>query len=198
VDAARLTRWAEQTGTKTAGVIAYIFGRRIHPQHGYRACLGILCLGKQHVEEWLEATCQRGLALGSCSYKSLESIPRQGLERLSLGQQNLSLLLEEQINLHGTGYRPEKETRTCYIPPLDKLRTLRLHGMIKALGAQHSTPDINDLGFDERLGLMVGCELTEREDARMTTRLKAARLRHNACLEDIDYSAPRSQDMVCT
>ncbi|WP_019716686.1 IS21-like element ISPsy14 family helper ATPase IstB, partial [Pseudomonas syringae] len=68
------------------------------------------------------------------------------------------------------------------------------HGMIKALGEQHATPDINDLSFDERLGLMVDRELTEREDARMTTRLKAARLRHNACLEDIDYRSPRGLD----
>ncbi|SOS33905.1 Insertion sequence IS408 putative ATP-binding protein [Pseudomonas syringae group genomosp. 3] len=66
--------------------------------------------------------------------------------------------------------------------------------MIKALGEQHATPDINDLSFDERLGLMVDREMTEREDARMTTRLKAARLRHNACLEDIDYRSPRGLD----
>lgn len=66
--------------------------------------------------------------------------------------------------------------------------------MIKALSEQHSTPDIHDLSFDERLGLMVDRELTEREDARLTTRLKAARLRHNACLEDIDYRSPRGLD----
>lgn len=57
-------------------------------------------------------------------------------------------------------------------PTLDKLQTLRLHGMIKALDEQHATPDINDLSFDERLGLMVDRELTEREDARLTTRLR--------------------------
>lgn len=79
-------------------------------------------------------------------------------------------------------------------PTLDKLQILRLHGMIKALGEQHATPDINDLSFDERLGLMVDRELTEREDARLATRLKAARLRHNACLEDIDYRSPRGLD----
>jgi DNA replication protein DnaC len=70
-------------------------------------------------------------------------------------------------------------------PTLDKLQTLRLHSMIKALSEQHATPDINDLSFDERLGLMVDRELTEREDAR---------LRHNACLEDIDYRSPRGLD----
>ncbi|WP_426119954.1 IS21-like element ISPre4 family helper ATPase IstB [Pseudomonas sp. DSP3-2-2] len=79
-------------------------------------------------------------------------------------------------------------------PTLDKLQALRLHGMIKALSEQHATPDINDLSFDERLGLMVDRELTERENARLTTRLKAARLRHNACLEDIDYRSPRGLD----
>ena len=79
-------------------------------------------------------------------------------------------------------------------PTLDKLQTLRLNGMIKAFGEQQATPDINDLSFDERLGLMVDRELTEREDARLTTRLKAARLRHNACLEDIDYRSPRGLD----
>ncbi|WP_032621172.1 ATP-binding protein, partial [Pseudomonas avellanae] len=79
-------------------------------------------------------------------------------------------------------------------PTLDKLQTLRLHGMIKSLGEQHATPDINDVSFDERLGLMVDREVTEREDARMITRLKAARLRHNACLEDIDYRSPRGLD----
>jgi transposase len=100
----RLIRWAEQTGPNTAGVIAYILERRIHPQHGFRACLGILRLSKQHGEERLEAACQRALALGACSYKSLESILRQGLERLPLAQQNLPLLPDEHINLRGPGY----------------------------------------------------------------------------------------------
>lgn len=88
----------------TAGVIAYILERRIHPQHGFRACLGILRLSKQHGEARLEAACQRALALGACSYKSLESILRQGLERLPLAQQNLPLLPDEHINLRGPGY----------------------------------------------------------------------------------------------
>ncbi|MBN0063355.1 transposase, partial [Pseudomonas aeruginosa] len=44
----RLIRWAEQTGPNTAGVIGHILERRIHPTQGYRACLGILRLGKTH------------------------------------------------------------------------------------------------------------------------------------------------------
>lgn len=66
--------------------------------------------------------------------------------------------------------------------------------MIKVLSEQHATPDINDLNFGERPGLMVDRELTEREDARLSTRLKAARLRRNVCPEDIDYLCPGGLD----
>lgn len=110
----RLIHWAEQTGPNTAGVIAYILERRIHPQHGFRACLGILRLSKQHGEARLEAACQRALALGACSYKSLESILRQGLERLPLAHKacrdgysvrylRLPRLMEELGLAHGDG-----------------------------------------------------------------------------------------------
>ena len=68
-------------------------------------------------------------------------------------------------------------------PTLDKLQTLRLHGMLKALNEQLKTPDIDSLSFEERLGLLVDRELTERDDKRLSSRLRQARLKHNACLE---------------
>lgn len=100
----RLIRWAEQTGPNTAGVIRHILERRIHPQQGYRACLGILRLGKTHGEVRLELACRRALSLGACSYKSLESILRQGLENLPLAQTNLPLLPDDHANLRGSAY----------------------------------------------------------------------------------------------
>ena len=100
----RLIRWAEQTGPNTAGVIRHILERRIHPQQGYRACLGILRLGKTHGEARLELACRRAISLGTCSYKSLESILRQGLENLPLAQQHLPLLPDDHANLRGPGY----------------------------------------------------------------------------------------------
>lgn len=79
-------------------------------------------------------------------------------------------------------------------PTLDKLQTLRLTGMLKALAEQLKTPDIDSLSFVERLGLLVDRELTERDDKRLSSRLRQARLKHNACLEDIDYRSPRGLD----
>ncbi len=79
-------------------------------------------------------------------------------------------------------------------PTLDKLRTLKLTGMAAALADQSTTPDISELGFEERLGLLVDREMTERENRRMTSRLRRARLRHTAILEDIDYQSSRGLD----
>jgi len=79
-------------------------------------------------------------------------------------------------------------------PTLDKLQTLRLHGMYHALVEQLQMPDIAALTFEERCGLLVDREITERETRRLTTRLRQAKLRQTACIEDIDYRHPRGLD----
>src|SRR5467141_3774751 len=79
-------------------------------------------------------------------------------------------------------------------PTLDKLQTLRLTGMYQALVEQLQMPDIAALTFEERLGLLVDRESTERENRRLTTRLRQAKLRQTACIEDIDYRHPRGLD----
>ena len=79
-------------------------------------------------------------------------------------------------------------------PTLDKLRTLRLTGMARALDEQAHTTDIDALSFHERLGLLVDREMQERENRSLATRLRFARLRASAALEDLDYRAARSLD----
>ena len=79
-------------------------------------------------------------------------------------------------------------------PMLDKLHALKLTGMAAALADQSATPDITDLSFEERLGLLVDREMTERDNRRMSSRLRRAKLRHAAILEDIDYRNSRGLD----
>jgi DNA replication protein DnaC len=79
-------------------------------------------------------------------------------------------------------------------PTLDKLHTLRLTGMAKAFEEQLRTPGIEDLSGEERLGLLVDRELAWRETRRLATRLRNAKLRHGASIEDIDYRYPRGLD----
>ena len=72
-------------------------------------------------------------------------------------------------------------------PTIDKLEQLRFSGMIRALRLQLEDPDISELGFMERLGLLVDREMTERENRKLASRLRRAGLRQEACIEDIDY-----------
>jgi DNA replication protein DnaC len=80
-------------------------------------------------------------------------------------------------------------------PTLEKLQALRLTGMIKALEEQLSRSEgLEELGFAERLGLLVDREMTERENRRLKTRLEKARLRQAAAVEDVDLRTPRGLD----
>lgn len=73
---------------------------------------------------------------------------------------------------------------------LDKLRSLKLTGMANAFAAQLTKP-LPDLDFEERLGLLIDEEYSLRENRKLQRRLSHAKLQQHACLEDIDYDAPR-------
>ena len=100
----RILRWAEKTGPATAAVIQGILERRAHPQQGFRSALGILRLGKGFGHERLEAACRRALHIGSFSYKSIESILRQGLDRQALSGHTERELSIDHANIRGAHY----------------------------------------------------------------------------------------------
>lgn len=79
-------------------------------------------------------------------------------------------------------------------PTVDKLYELRLFGMAKALQEQHGSTQYKALEFDDRLGLLVDREVTERDNKRLQIRLKRAKLRLTATIEDVDYRYPRGLD----
>ncbi len=79
-------------------------------------------------------------------------------------------------------------------PTIEKLKEMRLLGMASAFEDQLQTPDIGDLSFEERLGFLVDREQTHRDNRRLKTRLTKARLKQQACVEDIDYGSNRGLD----
>lgn len=80
-------------------------------------------------------------------------------------------------------------------PLLDKLKCLRLKGLSHAFQEQLAHPEATkELSFEERFGLLIEQELLERQTRRLTTRLRQAALKLNACLEDVDYSKTRGMD----
>jgi DNA replication protein DnaC len=79
-------------------------------------------------------------------------------------------------------------------PTLDTLQRLRLTGMYNALQEQLQMPESAQLSFEERLGLLLDREASERATRRLRTRLTQARLRANAAIEDLDYRSHRGLD----
>jgi len=79
-------------------------------------------------------------------------------------------------------------------PTLEKLTTMRFSGMATALEEQMKMGDLRDIGFEERLGLLLDHEQAVRESRRLKTRLSKAKLRQNGSIEDIDFRHPRGLD----
>jgi DNA replication protein DnaC len=73
----------------------------------------------------------------------------------------------------------------------EQLLALKLAGMLDAVQQQQSQPETHDLAFEERFALLVDREVLYRENRRLARLLKAARLRVDACVEDVDYRHPR-------
>ena len=79
-------------------------------------------------------------------------------------------------------------------PTLEKLTTMRFTGMAAALDEQMQMDGLDDMAFEERLGLLLDREQAVRETRRMKTRLRKAKLRQQGSVEDIDFRHPRGLD----
>ena len=79
-------------------------------------------------------------------------------------------------------------------PTLDQLHQLGLIGMAKAFAEVQASAEAPALTHPEWLALLLDRELTHRRDKRLATRLRYARLRHHATVEDVDYRTPRGLD----
>jgi transposase len=91
-------------GETTAQVIRTILNNKPHPEMGYRACLGILRLAKTYSNPRLEAACRRALQAQACSYPSLKSILKRGLDRQPPLAQEPERTSPQHENLRGGPY----------------------------------------------------------------------------------------------
>jgi DNA replication protein DnaC len=77
---------------------------------------------------------------------------------------------------------------------IEKLSQMKMHTMAAVFQEQLGQPSLNDLSFEDRFAMIVDREWGDREDRKLTKRLRSARLRTNATVEDIDYQHPRGLD----
>jgi transposase len=105
----RLIAWAEQTGPATGRLVAGILERRPHPEQGYRACLGLMRLGRVHGAERLEAACGRAERLRSYRFRTVEHILRHHQDRLPLDDAEPTRPALTHENLRGAEYYTQQE-----------------------------------------------------------------------------------------
>jgi DNA replication protein DnaC len=77
---------------------------------------------------------------------------------------------------------------------VDKLSQMKMHTMALAFREQLEQPSLGSLSFEDRFAMIVDREWTSRENRKLTGRLKAARLKTQATVEDVDYQHPRGMD----
>jgi len=180
----RLVLWAAKTGPATASVVQTILERRAHPQQGFRSCLGIMRLGKSFSEERLEAACRACAHPRRLQLQEHRAHPAPGTRPQSLARATGPGAVHHTREHPRFGLLPLRTNRRHPMlrhPTLEKLQTLRLSGMYKALTEQMRLPESDTLGFEERLGLLADREMTERQDRRLRSTKES---RHGALRSD--------------
>jgi DNA replication protein DnaC len=77
---------------------------------------------------------------------------------------------------------------------LEKMNAMKLLGMAAAVTEQRQSSQYTALSFEERLGLLVDAEWTHREQRKLTRRLRSAKLRYPASIENVDFKHSRNLD----
>ena len=104
----RLIHWAQQTGPKTGRLVEEIMKRWPHPEQGYRACLGLMSLGRRSGAERLEAASARALHLRSYSYRTVKNILSSAQDRLPF-EETETPPTPHHDNIRGAAYYADPE-----------------------------------------------------------------------------------------
>lgn len=108
----RIIGWAGKTGPYTQQLVTQIMQRRSHPEQGFRSCLGVMRLGKRYTPERLEKACERAVEIGAYTFKNVESILKNGLDKQPLTPvKNRRAAVHP--NIRGPRYYDQKEDRSC-------------------------------------------------------------------------------------
>lgn len=101
----RFESWARKFGDSTERFVIELMQAKKHTEQSYRACLGLLSLGKKFSDSRLEAACTRALATGITRVNQVKVILEKGLDKQSLPEKQLDLLSEiDHKNIRGNHY----------------------------------------------------------------------------------------------
>ena len=195
----RLIGWGATIGRHTEALVQALLESRPHPEQGYRSCLGILRLAKQHGPERLDAACARRsppargrIATSSRSSNTAWTVcpwtasPRRRARGpcmpTSAGPPTTNRLMPKE-----TAHADRTDPRPPPRPPLG--------AMADAYRTQLQDPAIGALSFDERVGLLVDAEHLSRDNRKLDPSAQGGQAADSqACLEDLEYAPRRELD----
>jgi transposase len=105
----RFLTWAAEIGPSTRALVRHLLFRKPHPEQGYRSCLGLLSLSRRYGAERLEKASERALLLGAPTRRSVDSILKQGVDRLPVVEEEAVRELPAHENVRGPGYYTDQE-----------------------------------------------------------------------------------------
>lgn len=100
----RLLNWAAHIGPAVAALVKHLLHSKPHPEQGYRACLGLLAAARKYGDARLQAACERALAIGSPTRRSVLSILAAGLDQTPLTAEQAEWQLPLHENVRGPTY----------------------------------------------------------------------------------------------
>ncbi|HHS8262908.1 TPA: IS21 family transposase [Legionella anisa] len=104
----RLCAWGKSIGENTSKLIGEVINSQKIPEQSYRACLGILRMGKRYGNARLENAAIRALHIGAYRYKSIESILKNGLDKQPLpmpaSESTAAVTATNHDNVRGASY----------------------------------------------------------------------------------------------
>jgi transposase len=99
----RLIHWGQGIGPATAEAVTRLMAENRHPEHGYRACLGLLSLAKRYSKPRLEAACTLALQIGACRYRHVRDILTNNRDQ-SVPITTGDWISPEHAHVRGPGY----------------------------------------------------------------------------------------------
>jgi transposase len=100
----RIAKWAATIGSDTKEYIEKMIASRAFPQQAFRACLGVLRLGKHYTEQRLEKACGLALSSGVYRYNHIESILKNKMDIVSATDPVETPVISEHKNIRGSDY----------------------------------------------------------------------------------------------
>ena len=107
----RLMEWAGNTiGENGRQVAAGIMKSHVYPERGYRGCLGLIRLARRYGPERTERACLRAVQADACSFRSVDSILKTGLDRQALNPEAETPVAGSHENVRGADYYRTEDT----------------------------------------------------------------------------------------